>query len=377
MMLRSSIRRTVAVVLCASLLAAPAMADIKSFNAAVKAGDFKAAAAEAVATWPTLNTARKDLPIIAREFGFAAFMAGDFAAARMFAAEAMLETGEGADADDSRALSAVLLRAAEFRAAQNEKTRAALMAALRARDAAPGFDAISFLAVQALVSHDFGNLDYREALESSAVGMKVAAAGGAGYRLALMRFELVQAASFYAIHGDKLMIERMKSLAERAKNEIDLAASDVAARPFVAAYYEPNIWADAAEPDYPAAPKSDATQPLPEPDPELRSTRLLKSGAALNAGCKGTLDIDEFPVLPKFKGDDRFVATMRFKMDVDDAGRISNLTTVAAMPNAATGAAVADKFVDRWKMKHAERGATCSLARKDYQFTLRLTQPKR
>lgn len=78
---------------CVCVMTASAAADIRSFNAAVKAGDFKVAAAEAVATWPTLNKARKDLAIIVQEFGFAAMMAQDFKAARMFAAEAMKATG--------------------------------------------------------------------------------------------------------------------------------------------------------------------------------------------------------------------------------------------------------------------------------------------
>ncbi len=376
MMLRSSIRRTVAVVLIVGLLAAPSLADIKSFNAAVKAGDFKAAAAEAVATWPTLNKARKDLPIIAREFGFAAMMAGDFAAARMFAAEAMLETGTGAEADDSRALSAVLLRAAELRAAPDDKTRGALMAALRAREAVPGFDGISFVAVQGLVNHDFGNLNYRDALESSAAGLRIAGAGGPVYRPSAMRFELAQAASFYAIHGDKLMIERMKALADRARSEINQVASDSAAQPFVSIYHEAGVWADAAEEDKSPPPKS-ATPALPAaPDPTLRSTRLLGVGSGLYADCPVKLDAEEFPVPGKFNGDDKFVATLMLRMDVNEAGRFSNIRVVAAMPNAATAETIVQRFVKSWRLERAQGGGTCSLARKDYTFTLVLNQPK-
>lgn len=67
-----------------AVLAGPARADIKSFNAAMQKGDYKAAAAEAASTWPTLNKSRDDLAIIAREVGFAAYLAGDFAAAKTY-----------------------------------------------------------------------------------------------------------------------------------------------------------------------------------------------------------------------------------------------------------------------------------------------------
>lgn len=67
------------------LMALPAWGDIKSFNAAVTAGDFKKAAAEAATTWPTLDKSRDDIALIAREFGFAAYLATDYAAAQTYA----------------------------------------------------------------------------------------------------------------------------------------------------------------------------------------------------------------------------------------------------------------------------------------------------
>lgn len=358
-------------------LAATASADIKSFNDAVQKGDFRAAAAEAAATWPTLNKERKDLPLIAREFGFAALVAEDFASARMFAAEAMKETGEGVDADDTRALAALLLRAAEFRAAPSDKTRGALMAALKTRDAVAGFDGISFVAVQALVNHDFPSLDYREARESASVGIRIAGAGGPDYRSATMRFEVVHAASTYAITGDKAEVEKLKALAKDAIREIDLATSDEAAQPFVTVYRDARVWADAAE-NRASRPKSAASPSPPwQPDPALRSTRLLKQGGRRDESCKAKLDVDNFPMLPKFKGDDKYVATLIYVMDLDDAGRPFNIRVAAAMPNLATAEVVLDKFVKRWTMKHTELGATCSLARKDYHLVLSLNQPPR
>src|SRR6185503_11214122 len=69
-----------------ALFAFPAFADMKAFNAAVKAGDYKTAAAEAKATWPTWNKSDPDTATVAREFGFVSYVAGDFAAAREYGA---------------------------------------------------------------------------------------------------------------------------------------------------------------------------------------------------------------------------------------------------------------------------------------------------
>ena len=52
-------------------IASPAVADIKAFNAAVKAGDYKTAAAEAKSTWAAFDKTSPDTASVAREFGFA------------------------------------------------------------------------------------------------------------------------------------------------------------------------------------------------------------------------------------------------------------------------------------------------------------------
>ena len=120
--------------IASALFALPAFADIRSFNAAVVARDFQKAAAEAASTWPTLDKSREDIALIAREFGFAAYVAGDFAAAKTYAEFAAAKPAEGA-ASEFHLLSNVLLRAAEHRLKPSEATRNALLSALEARAA--------------------------------------------------------------------------------------------------------------------------------------------------------------------------------------------------------------------------------------------------
>ena len=69
------------------------------------AGDFKKAAVEAVSTWPTLDKSRKDIAMIAREFGFVSYVVKDYAAAKTFAEFAAAQNGEGDGAAEAKTLS--------------------------------------------------------------------------------------------------------------------------------------------------------------------------------------------------------------------------------------------------------------------------------
>ena len=51
--------------------AAPAFADIAAYNAAMKAGDYKAAAAQTTTIWSGFDKTSSDAAGVAREFGFA------------------------------------------------------------------------------------------------------------------------------------------------------------------------------------------------------------------------------------------------------------------------------------------------------------------
>lgn len=138
----------------AAALAAPAFGDIKAFNAAVKAGDYKKAAIEAKATWEAWNKSDPDTAVVAREIGFASYMAGDFATARIFG-EFLRDNGARLPTPDSQpALSWVLLTASNYRLEANGKTRQALLDTLKAREKLAGIDMQSVLAAEAMYRGD-------------------------------------------------------------------------------------------------------------------------------------------------------------------------------------------------------------------------------
>jgi TonB family protein len=153
----------------AILVAAPAFADIAAFNAAVRAGDYKAAAAETATIWSTFDKTSPDAAAVAREFGFANLVAGNYSAARDFG-RFLKDEGAGlAQSDDLKATSAVLLAMAEFRLKPQGAQRDALAEALQDRARQPGVDNITILAADALYHGDWSRMDWKKTEDSTAV----------------------------------------------------------------------------------------------------------------------------------------------------------------------------------------------------------------
>jgi len=369
--------RAAALVVALMLAGSPAVADIKSFNAAMKDRDYARATAAAASAWQTLDKSREDLPIIAREFGFAAYMAGDFAAARTYATGALNESGDTPEAAASRVQSTVLLRAAEHRAGPTDQTRNALVQALQARAAVPGLDGISFLASQAAANYDFGKARWAPALESSGVAKTLAEAGGPAYRVPALRFDMVQAAALHATSADALGYERLDALRKLLIREIDNAASDAAAQVFVPLYWEVAAWSNAArgiarnrqntQSNTVGAASTMGTADSAAGD--ARSKRLLYLDP--DGPCKVRPDPGELPRARKFEGDERFSASVVIVLDIDEKGKIFNVRSLASVPDAAMGQALADFLSKdkRWKMtRDGDWGPSCSLARSNYSF---------
>jgi TonB family protein len=148
---------------------APAFADIKAYNAAVKAGDYKTAAAEAEAIWQTWDKQSPDTALMAREFGFAALVSGRNELAQTFGSFLVQNGKTLATPDDQPATSAVLKAAADFKVSkQGEPERAVLRDALMARNAAPGADMTSVLAWQALYTASWSKADWANTVTETA-----------------------------------------------------------------------------------------------------------------------------------------------------------------------------------------------------------------
>ena len=238
----------VAVSAAAICLALPAFADIKSFNKsfndAMQAKDYRKAAAEAASTWATLAKGRTDLPIIANEFGFAAFMATDYAAARTYATAALAGNGE----DAFHIGAELLLRLSQFKLTPNGDTRNGLQTALEASATLAGVDLVTFLGVNALTSYDVDNDNWRAAKVSAALGENLTGRGKAKPSAENLTFGLIRALATYVSDRNMASYLGLVALNEKVAAAIDDAASDEEAAKLEPAFWQVRAWqASAAE----------------------------------------------------------------------------------------------------------------------------------
>jgi len=352
-----------AVAAIAMLAAAPAFADIASFNAAVKAGDFKKAATEAAATWPQLDKSREDIGLIAREFGFAAYVATDYAAARSYSEFAASKTSSDADG----LLSNVLLRLSEHKLKLSNGTRENLNEALVARTALPGFDVISFLGADTLVAYDFEKGRWKNAAASSDMAVKLTEAAGPSYAVQRRRFALFAAVAEYMATEEPAVYDQFTALKKAVVDEIDAAASEEAAARFAPLYWEIKAWQETLDAHLSALGKKrpppvygfDMEQALNVTE---RRKTLLHQYPPFNP-CHRRMELSKHPQYPGSALYRGFVGTVVLRMDIDAGGKPINPEVLAAVPEKYFGKTALDSV----KNISFEKGASwdeakCSMA---------------
>lgn len=362
-------------------LAAPAMADIRSFNAAMKAKDYKAAAAAAASTWPGLDKSRKDLAVIAREFGFAAYLSGDFAAAKTY--------GEAASAASRRAAeepvlvigSDLLWRVAEHQISPNGDTRGRLFTLLEARAAHPGMDLVAYISASAVTAYDFDKGFWRSAAASAALGDQLTA-DEPGYLETNFQFEIVGAAANYMIAPNMKAHDAFRVLQERVLSAIAAAPADGSVADLEKLYHETNAWITTTHEHL------DAIHKLRDDAKRDEERRRFFEGPGYKAAmwrirppppegvCPVVLSKDTYkPTYPRSLNFRGMIGTIILKMDVDANGKGFNPRVAAAVPakefaEAAMSAAPKMTF-------DALPGAPpgCTMAQKDKVITVSFRVP--
>jgi hypothetical protein len=174
-----------------------AHADIRSFNSAVEAGDFRGAVLAAAETWPEVDRGAPDAAGIAREFGWIAMLADEPGAALIYAKFLVEQGATLPHPDTTPAVSRVLMEWAGLAAATSPASRAKLVAALNARAATSGRDLISARAAQVLHVEAWRAGDWAQASLAAELAIRFLDEVGAGQSPA--RFEMrrgMAAASF-------------------------------------------------------------------------------------------------------------------------------------------------------------------------------------
>ena len=338
------------------LASTSAQADIKSYNASVKARDFKAAAADAVSTWPTLDKSRADIAIIAREFGFTALVAKDFAAAKTFGEAAVAASATLSESADLRATSDVLRDVANHKLSPSPATRDQLVRSLEARVGQGGLDLISYFAADVATAYDFERGAWAEAQASASLSRKLSQQGGALYQVYAFRFDLFANVAEYMRTRDVKVYAQLVTLRRETIAAIDAAPSDAAADPIADFYWEVEAWRSSIG-QHLVSRRKMKWPDSPEVNPyrtEDRSTRR---------------DI-RYPSSALFKG---LIGVVMLRVDIDAQGAASNPEIVTAVPDKYFGEAVL-RSVNDIRYKPGEKwGAECTLVQPGRVITFEFT----
>jgi len=335
--------------LCAAIL--PAHADIKAFNAAVTAGDFKAASAAAAETWPALDKAAPDIAVTAREFAWVSMLAGDPARAQAYTGFLVARASALGPGDPSQVTWRVLDAWAAFAVRPARETRKALADALAARAAIPGKDLISLRAAQALFKDEWDGGRWSEAAAAGDLGAHIAKDFGQAYLDVAYHLEMGSIAATFAdrVAADPAL--RMKELAKRAYVDALSTTSEKLKERLTIAFFTIDAWAEVTNlvlvqdgkkgipPDKPDTTISSRLTPAPG-DPALPECQIVRAASTKQP---------KYPTGLSFRGWPGF-ATYRLKVAQD--GRFTEIKLMGAAPNSDFASAT-DKVINDWRWQFA------------------------
>lgn len=370
MTIRHAIRVMLAAIL-ASTFAASASADIAAFNAAVKAGDYKTAAAEAKVIWSTWDKADQDTAVLAREFGFASYVSGDFAGAQMFGQFLKDNGATLAKPDDQPATSRVLLSAASFRLKSDDSTRKDLLESLKVREAAPGLDTTSLLASEALYKSDWAAGRFGAASESGMLAYRIISRGNEVLAPRALEARSTAAAAGFLGGRDQQDYGQMMDAHDAIIVAIDAAKDPKRRQSLVNLSFNMEAWGNATYQFFDSAEQIGSSIPMKIKRRDFTRPQYTyfpdEPGPTADSYCN--LDINErainYPQSSAFSG---IVGSVIVKMDIDAEGRISNVESLASVPARQFSEAVEDA-APRLKATRSGGAPGCSVARENYIMT--------
>lgn len=349
-------------------LGGPAFADIAAFNAAVKAGDYKTAAAEAKTIWATWDKADPDTAVLAREFGFASYVSGDFAGAQTFGQFLKDHGATLAKPDDQPATSRVLLSAASFRLRSDDGARNELLEALKAREAAPGLDTTSLLASEALYKSDWAAGRFGAASESGMLAYRIISRGGEVLAPRALEARSTGATAGFLGGRDQQDYGVIMDTHDAIVAAIDAAKDPKRRQSLVNLGFNMQAWGLATYQFFDSAEQIGSSIPMKIKRREFARPQYAyfpdDPPPAAAELCR--IDLNErainYPQSSAFGG---IVGAVIFKMDVDASGAITDIEPLASVPARQFVEAVEDA-APRLKATKSGGAPGCSIARENY-----------
>jgi TonB family protein len=354
-----------------ALLAPPSMADIAAYNAAMLAGDYRAASTEAKAIWPGFDKTRSDTAVIAREFGFASYMAGDYAAARDFGLFLKSEGARLPTPDDQPATSAVLLAVAQFRL-DPRPSRDALFEALSSRAAAPGVDSISVLAAELLYRSDWAMHAMPAAIRSSQTAATLLSRAGPGLKPRVNLATLTGAAADFLDGPTRDDFGHLADIHDIIVADLDATTEPRARQALVEQMFQARAWVAAATAWFASQDQVGSHIARGPRDRELRTPRtpvFTDSAASTRPLCAGRMDTAnfEYPLSALFRG---AMGAVIIRFTTDETGAVTNARILASVPaEVFAEALVAASPRFRWRPERSADRSACTLATTDKVMT--------
>lgn len=346
-----------------------AVADMKAYNAAVKAGDYKTASQEAKGVWSSWDKSKPETATVAREFGFAALVAGDNEAARDFGRFLVEKGASLATPDDQPLVSAVLFRAADYKISRKPPALAALREALSARTAAQGVDMTTVLSWELLYTSDWntGAFDDVDADSNAAAGYF---ARSPQLKPRQRDAEIYSAAGSFLGGRNRLAQSKNSFYSEMADLHDKITADIDAATPAGAAQLWPLKWRAEAWTDAMWSYLSSTYEQVGSltktriEERKLTEPRLAQfeedAGAAAIPVCKGKwegVSNLHYPPSKQFHG---AVGSVIVNLRTDASGKVIKVDTLAAIPADVFAQTVVEN-ASKWTFKPDAGEANCRL----------------
>lgn len=350
----------------AASVAGVALADIAKFNAAVKAGDYKTAAVEAKSAWASWDRADPDTALIAREFGFVSYMAGDYAAARDFGLFLKNEGARLAKPDDQPATSGVLLAAANFRLAVNEGTRRALHEALKSREGKPGIDYTTVLAVEALYKGDYAKGAWSDANDTAGLAWRLLERAGAQVTLRTLDARSAAATAGFLAGPDKQDYDAIVDAHDAVVKEINATTDARKRMSYAPLKYNLEAWATSVRAYFHAGEQIGSSIPIRVKDRDLADIEgsVFPDAALADHQCKKAEVVWPKIHYPASALAGNVVGTVIMKMDTDGNGRVVGWETLAAVPSRHFGETLEAAMDNVYWKRTSQDPTNCSLEAK-------------
>jgi hypothetical protein len=347
-------RSLAALLLVMASLAGAAHADIRAFNAAVQAGDYRGATQAAAETWPTIDRASPDAVAIAREFAWIAMLADEPAVALGYARFLVDEGRTLAHPDATPATSRVLHDWAGLASTVSPQTRARLLASLNARATIAGNDLISARAAQVLHVEAWAAGDWQQAHAAAQLAIRFFGEVGATQSPALFELRRGLAASSFMQAKSPEAYNAVYDVATELHDLIAATSPGPTRERLAAEYFTAIAWGDAmysalgsrqrSTPDRRQSitagrkPMAELLYPAPG-DASLPRCRISMASKISQPG---------FPYVSRFKD---FGGVVIYALRVDPSGAFTNPRLLATAPHDGVAQEIADETRKwRWKL---------------------------